>query len=82
MSYAYHHNLLFEDTPFDWFLVHESDRVHNSEEYKLVMNQFNNLLYNPWSEINFDKSISSPLVLESFISGTMKLFKCSKDVSN
>jgi hypothetical protein len=55
MSYAYHHNLLFEDTPFDWFLVHESDRVHNSEEYKLVMNQFNNLLYNPWSEINFDK---------------------------
>jgi len=22
MSYAYHHKLLFQDTPFEWFLVH------------------------------------------------------------
>jgi hypothetical protein len=55
MSYAYHHKLLFQDTPFEWFLVHESDRIENREEYKLVMNQFNSLLFNPWGNINFEK---------------------------
>jgi hypothetical protein len=55
MSYAYRHKLLFQDTPFEWFLVHESDRVNNREEYKFIMNQFNQLLFNPWSDINFDK---------------------------
>lgn len=55
MSYAYHHKLLFQDTPFEWFLVHESDRINDRDEYKSVMNQFNQLLFNPWSDINFDE---------------------------
>jgi hypothetical protein len=54
MSYAYKHKLLFEDSPFKGFLIHESDKITNRSEYDLVLDQFNNLLFNPWSEIDFD----------------------------
>jgi len=54
MSYAYSRRKVFEDTPFEWFIIHESDRVNNQEEMNSLMYKFNNLLSNPWDHINFD----------------------------
>ena len=54
MSYAYHHKLLFHDTPLKGFLIHESDNITNRHEYIHTLEQFNNLLFNPWGQINFD----------------------------
>lgn len=54
MSYAYRHKLLFEDSPFIGFLIHESDKITNRDEYDSLLNQFNNLLFNPWANINFE----------------------------
>jgi hypothetical protein len=54
MSYAYKHKLLFENTPFKGFLIHESDNITNRHEYIHTLERFNNLLFNPWDKINFD----------------------------
>lgn len=56
MSYAKHYNKLFEDTPFDWFLIHESDGIESESDpkYQIMLDKFNNLLHNPWKDINFD----------------------------
>ena len=55
MSYAKYHNKLFEDTPVDWFLIHESDNVESETDpnYQIMMDKFNNFLYNPWKDIDF-----------------------------
>ncbi len=55
MCYAYKYKLLFENKPFEWFLVHESDKINTVEEFKNTIKQFNQLLYNPWSLIDFNK---------------------------
>jgi hypothetical protein len=53
MSFAYRNKLLFQNTPFSWYFIHEPDRVNTQEEFKITLDLFNNLLYDPWSEINF-----------------------------
>jgi len=57
MSYAKHYGKLFENTPIDWFLIHESDGIDGEEDpkYLELMNKFNNVLFNPWQDIDFDK---------------------------
>lgn len=54
MSYCYRHKVLFHNTPFDWFFVHESDHITTKEQYIDTLNKFNSLLYNPWADIDFD----------------------------
>jgi len=56
MSYAKHHNKLFEDTPIKWFLIHSSDKVESEDDpkYGQMLDKFNNLLLNPWKDIDFD----------------------------
>lgn len=56
MSYAKHYGKLFQDTPIEWFLIHESDGIDGESDPKYfeLMNKFNNLLYNPWKNIDFD----------------------------
>lgn len=56
MSYAKYHNKLFEDTPFKWFLIHSSDKVKSEDDpkYAEMLEKFNNILLNPWKDIDFD----------------------------
>lgn len=56
MSYAKYHNKLFEDTPFKWFLIHSSDKVKSEDDpkYAEMLDKFNNILLNPWKDIDFD----------------------------
>jgi hypothetical protein len=56
MSYAKYHGKLFHDTPIDWFLIHESDNIDGEldPKYLELMQKFNNVLFNPWENINFD----------------------------
>jgi hypothetical protein len=56
MSYAKHSGKLFEDTPIDWFIIHESDGIDGEDDpkYHDLLFRFNNVLYNPWKNINFD----------------------------
>jgi hypothetical protein len=56
MSYAKHHNKLFEDTPLKWFLIHESDNIKSEDDpkYADLLDKFNNVLLNPWKNIDFD----------------------------
>lgn len=56
MSYAKYHKKIFKDTPIDWFLIHKSDGIDGEDDpkYKDLMYKFNNVLYNPWANINFD----------------------------
>jgi hypothetical protein len=61
MSYAYKHKLLFENVPFNGFLIHESDNITNRHGYVRTLEQFNNLLFNPWNQINFD-SITNKVI--------------------
>lgn len=54
MSYAYRHKMLFQNTPFDWFLIHEADKISTTEQYETTIKQFNGLLFNPWADIDFN----------------------------
>lgn len=55
MSYARAHNKLFQDVPWDWFLIHPSDRVDDEEDpmYEELLHKFNNVLLNPWRDVDF-----------------------------
>ena len=46
MSYAKHYRKLFQDTPIEWFLIHESDGIDGESDPKYfeLMNKFNKLL--------------------------------------
>lgn len=56
MSYAKHTGKLFQNTPIDWFLIHESDDINGEDDpkYQDLLERFNNVLYNPWQDIDFD----------------------------
>ena len=56
MSYAKYHGKLFQDTPIDWFLIHESDNINGESDpkYLELMQKFNNVLLNPWRNIDFN----------------------------
>lgn len=54
MSYAKHNNKLFQNTPFDWFLIHESDNVNDETKFQKMLDDFNGLLIDPWKDIDFD----------------------------
>jgi len=53
MSYAYRYKLLFKDTPLTWFIIHPSDNAEDKKVYDQLLYNFNNLLYNPWSDIDY-----------------------------
>lgn len=54
MSYAKHYGKLFQNTPFDWFLIHESDDVNSPEEFQKTLDNFNNILIDPWKDFDFN----------------------------
>jgi hypothetical protein len=54
MSFAYRNKLLFQNTPFNWYFIHEPDQVNTQEEFQRTLNLFNDLLYDPWDEIDFE----------------------------
>ena len=54
MCYAYKYNLLFKDRPFNWFLIHPSDKAEDERVYYDILYKFNHILYNPWKEIDFE----------------------------
>jgi hypothetical protein len=56
MSYAKQQNKLFEDTPLKWFLIHSSDNIKSEDDpkYAEMLEKFNNVLLNPWKDIDFD----------------------------
>lgn len=64
MSYAKYHSKLFENTTLDWFLVHESDNIKTEEDYNNLLYKFNNVLFNPWGHIDFDKIENKTLCTE------------------
>lgn len=36
-------------------MIHESDKIENEDQYQQALIQFNNILYDPWANINFSK---------------------------
>jgi hypothetical protein len=56
MSYAKYNNLVFEDTPIENFLIHESDQIQNEEQKKDLINNLLSLINNPWENINFSNN--------------------------
>lgn len=54
MSFAYRSKLLFQNTPFTWYLIHEPDQVNTYEDFEKTLDLFNNLLYDPWSNVDFE----------------------------
>jgi hypothetical protein len=57
MCYSKYYGKLFQNTPIDWFLIHESDNIvdESDPKYLDLLNKFNNVLYNPWANIDFEQ---------------------------